>query len=442
MCALMAKQCRPDMSLQLSCTTVIILPPGQEEPDATVMASIQAADDGRVFAEIKSIIASAENRASAWRKGMAEAVAEGGDWIFLLDAGETLHPAAFHMLAPALASYDVVWGGMELMSGEGRADAPRITKFAARMSPEFYHMTLDWWVGGSHLIRADIARRITVDASVAPAWFASYLSRLWRGARCLKTAQPLTRASQLPEVSAEDKAYLVDDLTRYPCFIDINYAGEQLKLPYTGRNPALEREQLRGLFYEQADLWNLRKIVPEGSIIADVGANTGNHTLFFSKVLKAGTVIPLEPNPTTIGFLKHMIAENRLENVDDTCLGIAVGSESGRADITMGRRGHLGTARMHASGDGSVTVKSLDELITRKTDLLKIDVEDMEVEVLKGAESLIRRDHPILMIEIQDENLLPILDMTDRLGYTVRDIFADFGYANYLLMPGAAEDLI
>lgn len=410
-------------------------------PEAAVMESVKAADDSCVFGSVMQIVSCSESFPAGWQKGVSEALATGAEWIFFLDAAETLHPQAFHMLAPALANYDVVWGGLEINAGE-QFKAPRITKFAARMLPEFYHMALNWWVGGSHLVRAETASKIAVEVVDDAFWRVEYFSRLWRGSRCLKTAQPLTRTHRLPDISDADKAFLIEDLARQPCFMEVSCSGDSLKLPYTGCNAALEREQLRGMFYEQADLLALKPIVPEGAVIADIGANTGNHTLFFARVLKASTVIPVEPNPDAIRHLKRMIAENSLENVDPSLLGIAVGASSGHAQVITGRRGHLGTARMKMIDDGSVPVRPLDELITETIDVLKIDVEDMEIDVLKGAEELIRRDRPILMIEVQDENLLPILDITCRLGYTVKKIFADFGYANYLLMPGAAEDRI
>ena len=420
---------------------VIITPPGRDAPEAEVLQSVRAANDGRVFAPTAPIIAVGAGRAEAWQRGLAEARAGGAEWIFLLDAGELLHPDALAMLAPALAAYDIVWGGAEITAPDGTLQAPRRAKFSGQSRAELHHMALEWWVGGSHLMRA-AAGVISPEDAGDPAWFARYLSRLWRARRCLKTAQPLTRVPALAELSPEDRQFLIEDLVRHPCFIELQQFGEPLKLPYTGRNPALEREQLRGLFSEQPDLMVLKALLPGPGTIVDIGANTGNHTLFFARILKAKTVILIEPNPDAIGFLKAMIAENRLDNVDVSCLGTAIGAATGRAGIATGRRGHLGTARLRADAGGAIEVRPLGEMITQKVDLLKIDVEDMEEDVLKGAEALIRRDRPLLMLEVQDENLLPILDITDGLGYTVRHIFADFGYANYIFMPGAAEERI
>ena len=66
-----------------------------------------------------------------------------------------------------------------------------------------------------------------------------------------------------------------------------SYGGKVLSLPYTGLNPVIEREQMRGLFFEAEELAFLADRLPRGLRIVDVGANTGNHTLFFASVMQA-----------------------------------------------------------------------------------------------------------------------------------------------------------
>ena len=45
----------------------------------------------------------------------------------------------------------------------------------------------------------------------------------------------------------------------------------------------------------------LAERLPRGLRIVDVGANTGNHTLFFASVMQAERVIPIEPHPARSG---------------------------------------------------------------------------------------------------------------------------------------------
>ena len=120
----------------------------------------------------------------------------------------------------------------------------------------------------------------------------------------------------------------------------VRYGSRTVRLPYTGVNPVIEREQMRGLFFEHEELTFLAERCPRGMRIVDAGANTGNHTLFFASVMEAETVIPIEPQPRAAAALRAAVEANRLANVDLSLLGRAVGSADGRLDpvLSAGRR--------------------------------------------------------------------------------------------------------
>ncbi len=425
-----------DMLARSVCAVIIPLREGETEPPQTTLGSVARADDGRVFSSLKVIAAPfAPSPAQMRNAAVARALDAGAEWIFILEDAQ-IHPDAFTCLAPALENYQAIWGALWLESQDNGMQIPKITRLACRDMPEFHHMALEWWVGRSHMLSARAARETCFKEPEGGGWYGDYLLRLWGRFKCLKTAQGLTIDTALTPVAEADKARLLDDLARERRFITFAYEGRQIKLAYSGRNPALEREQLRGLFYEQGDLNALRAHVKPGAVIVDVGANTGNHTVFFAAVLKAEKVIPIEPNPVSIGFLKAVVTANRLANVDLSRLGVGVGARLSSARLHTGRRGHLGTASLLA-GDGDIPVRTLDTLIEERVDLLKIDVESMEVEVLEGARELIMRDRPLILVEVADENIMSFLDMTQKVGYKTEEIFADHGYSNYLLIPGA-----
>ena len=425
-----------EMSVRDLCTVIIPSGEAQGTPAQAALDSVARLDDGAVFSSIEVIAAPfCPDPADMRNRAIASALGAGADWIFFLE-DERMHPGAFHGLAPALETYDAIWGALWVDDGHGEMNIPKITRLACRDMPEFHHMALQWWVGRSHMVSARAARKTPFQMVNGGGWYADYMLRLWGYFNCLKTAQGLTINSALTSLGANDRERLLQDLDRERRFISFPCEGRQVRLPYTGRNPALEREQLRGMFYEQKDLNALRTYVKPGAVIVDVGANTGNHTVFFAAVLKVKTVIPIEPNPVSCGYLKDTVRANGLENVDLSRLGIGVGARAGMAQIETGRRGHLGTATLQTGG-GTIRVERLDRLITEKIDVLKIDVESMEIEALEGARDLIMRDRPLILIEVVDENIMSFLDMTQKLGYKTEKIFADYGYSNYLLIPGA-----
>jgi len=369
-----------------------------------------------------------------WNEGIEDALAFGAEWMFFQEPGVELNPTAFAAVAPALMSYDAVWGAMDLSDEASGQSVPKLTTFTCDDLLGACHMALVWWVGRSHFVRTNVASKLRFSADNGG--FADYFLRIWLSNKCLKTAQAFVRGGhQLPEWGAEERKIITDYLETNPQFINFDYAGLNIKLPYTGKNPTLERTQLRGVFFEQRDLEALIDVIRPGATIVDVGANTGNHTVFFAQVLKAGRVIPLEPNPQTVTYLKTTISANGLDVVDASKLGVGVGETRGTLFIHTGRRGHLGTVRLGTKGDTAVDVWPLDDLIDEPVDFLKIDVEDMEVEVLKGARKVFTRDLPLALVEVQDENIAAFLAILEELGYRIDRIFADHGYANYLIAP-------
>ena len=74
-----------------------------------------------------------------------------------------------------------------------------------------------------------------------------------------------------------------------------------------------------------------------------------------------------------------------------------------------------------------VQADTLDNIVKRKVDWLKIDVEGSELSVLEGSERIITQDRPILQVEVRDENQIManksaarLLLAITKMGYSVR----------------------
>ena len=72
-------------------------------------------------------------------------------------------------------------------------------------------------------------------------------------------------------------------------------------------------------FYEQPMLDEVAPRLPENALVVDVGANIGNHTVYFTKLLGL-KVIAVEPNPPAIRLLQQNINLNEIHDLGKVCI--------------------------------------------------------------------------------------------------------------------------
>jgi FkbM family methyltransferase len=418
----------------------VVLPVQGGDAQRTIASLHCAAQEGLGdFGSAEPLIVSDGARSSraALLEAAQKAAAEKFDWLLAVTTAETLAPDIFIKMQPALRIHDAVWGGAALASPEG-APPPkieRITRLAAQDLPTFFHAALQWWIGPSHFVRP-VGALEALRAADTPAWYAGYMLNLWERGNAYKTAQCLTHFhTPLPPVGEADRAHLVASLEAKPVFMRLRYDGATLSLPYTGLNPVIEREQMRGLFFEQEELQFLAGRLPREMNIVDVGANTGNHTLFFASVMQAKRVVPIEPMPRAAAAIRALVAENRLASVDLSCLGRAVGNEAGRLRPIPSTTAGLGATHLVPDADGHIDAAPFDQLVAGPVDFIKIDVEGMEMQVLAGAARTIATQRPLLYVEVVDEAVAEFMRWVDGSGYCVDKLFPDKTHCNYLLVP-------
>ena len=360
----------------------------------------------------------------------------GAEWMIALAPGESLADDAFELAAPGLDLYDAIFGSAHVRgSGEAVARLTRLAFDAADLLP---HALLNWWMPTGHLVRTETARKTLerIAAKNTGNWRLDYLFDIWASARCQKSAQPLLELDFEPEpLGVAEKDAVLRRLAEKPVFLPIVHGDAVYHLPYTGRNAGIEREQTRGLFFEAMELEELRKIVRPGARVVDVGANTGNHTVFFAGPMKAASVTPFEPLPAAADALRASVLRNGLKNVDLSQLGVGIADKPGRARLVFSTRGGLGATSLEPDPAGEIGVATLDSMISGPVDFFKIDVEGMEMSVLAGSQRLIAQSRPLIFIEIANRNTMAFCDWLNNAGYEVARIFTDKGHANYLIAP-------
>ncbi len=147
-----------------------------------------------------------------------------------------------------------------------------------------------------------------------------------------------------------------------------------------------------------------------GSACLDIGANIGNHSVFFAE--RFARVIAVEPNPIFCLAFRATIALNGLTNVELFECGF--GSEAGRFAYRQASSANLGASQFVIAGEPAsakdcpqLEIRVGDEVVEllgiSRLGLIKIDVEGLELAVLKGLQRTLSGHDPVLMFEAHPE---------------------------------------
>lgn len=187
-----------------------------------------------------------------------------------------------------------------------------------------------------------------------------------------------------------------------------------------------------GMFYESGDLRKSLEHIRPGAVVADIGANIGNHTLFFSLIAGAAEVHAFEPMRTTFRTLRRNVELNGLANVH--LHNVALGAREATAGITAFKQSNIGATRLAVEQGGRYPMRTLDSFALQRLDFAKIDVEGHAIEVLDGSRETLERCRPVVWVELWPQ--LNEVEPGDRklqsLGYRH---LVSMNVANHLYVP-------
>jgi FkbM family methyltransferase len=173
-------------------------------------------------------------------------------------------------------------------------------------------------------------------------------------------------------------------------------------------------EQL-GMPYEALAMQAVKALLNASPCIVDVGANLGNHTLYWAS--QGARVWSYEPNPVALEYLVENVRDNGFDQ-RVVVRSVAVGERRGSARIARSAAGNLGATVVEPHTDGDLPVVRLDDEPLPAVDAVKIDVEGHELAVLRGATQLLARDQPVVMLEAWSRRERTAIDRNLRkVGY-------------------------
>lgn len=161
----------------------------------------------------------------------------------------------------------------------------------------------------------------------------------------------------------------------------------------------------------------------------DVGANIGNHSLWFSS--RFAKVLAFEPNPICTRLFEASVMFNGVQNIQ--ILGYGLSDREAELVFHLNLAGNLGQSGLSDShvfresrtfpvnvrvADEAITAEMLESLPVR---LVKIDVEGHELQALRGMSGLLAKHRPIVLFESHgakgEAGSDAIVEHLNRVGY-------------------------
>ena len=186
-------------------------------------------------------------------------------------------------------------------------------------------------------------------------------------------------------------------------------------------------EQIRknNNYYEKQILENWLEDIKESKCIFDIGANLGNHSLFWAKNVSEARIYAFEPYLTNYEMLiKNVLSNNLFDRI--VTIPKAVGSSNGFVGVKNFDPNNLGSTSFEYTDKDKglkTEVLSVDSFIGSKinckVDFIKIDTEGFELEVLSGMQNTISTDYPTIWVEVSEQTVNKVIEFMHDHKYVI-----------------------
>lgn len=161
--------------------------------------------------------------------------------------------------------------------------------------------------------------------------------------------------------------------------------------------------------YELVEVYVFAHLLRPGMNFVDAGANIGQYSMIASKLVGYdGRAYAFEPIPQNYLRLESSLQRNGISNVEvihnalwDSKTKLSMGREAQHKD-------NAGTFRVMNETGGEIQAVDFDGWSkshgVSRIGAIKIDVEGAELRVLKGMSETLKRDHPFVIVEMQNES--------------------------------------
>lgn len=206
-------------------------------------------------------------------------------------------------------------------------------------------------------------------------------------------------------------------MSEKPPVATIEYEGRMYDLVgVTGEDIMIRRFRQTGRFYELDLLEKVAGLGVRGCYL-DIGANIGNHSIFFANHCPSEALACVEAHPDIFGALERNVC--RHVGKPYKLLNVAVTDSPGFARCSDIDPSNVGGTRV-ISGRGGIRAVTLGDLLDEigNVRLVKMDIEGWELPVIRASLEAIDRVHPVLITEFHiKREYKACLKILKKLGY-------------------------
>jgi len=207
-------------------------------------------------------------------------------------------------------------------------------------------------------------------------------------------------------------------------------AGIRVRLDL--QDPSQRKTFFFGTYDERHELQLIPKILDPGEVFWDIGAHIGVYSLLAARrVGEDGLVAAFEPGQIAYEMFRANIALNHLENI--LAFRVTVTDREGEAVLYAAGSYADGGANLFQPGPGQIPAHpcrtiTLDhfcrDLLLPPPDFIKMDIEGAELAALRGADLILSRHHPLLLMEVKDS----VLKTAGADKAALQDLLKHYGY--------------
>ena len=181
-----------------------------------------------------------------------------------------------------------------------------------------------------------------------------------------------------------------------------------------------------GNFYEWEELEQIKKYLPppeEGAVICDIGANIGNHSIYWAQYCNARKIYSFEAVDTTYEILRKNIELNNLTDII-VPFNIGLSDKSCTGTICYYNDENIGGTQIKQTNNiQGIKLEKLDNINIQedKIDFIKIDIEGHESLALRGMENTLKKYKPTIFIEIFPDNYEKVKAILEEYNYEQKE---------------------